>query len=56
MPTAEPSPQDTPPHDQLADLMDQDDWNPHLHGRMLQYADDTPIPTETHTSGPEAAS
>lgn len=36
---------DLPRHDELADDDDLLGWNTTEHGRMVEYADDTPLPT-----------
>lgn len=45
---AHPFPADAPRHDELADLLDVDDWNPVLHGRFKDYADLPEPAVEVH--------
>lgn len=44
-----PFPPDLPPHDQLADLLDEDGWDVNVHGRMVDFATDgAEIPVDIH--------
>lgn len=43
-----PFPSDLPPHDEYADILDADDWNPRIDGRMADFAEDPEPAVEVH--------